>query len=42
MYENSYMGGPNREDEYTTRVITKVERTTVSWNAPVIAKGGAE
>ena len=41
-YENSYMGGPNREDEYTTRVITKVERTTVSWNAPVIEKGGAE
>ena len=41
-YEGSYMGGSHNEDEYTTRVITKVERTTVSWNAPVIAKGGAE
>ena len=41
-YENSYMGGPNNEDEYTTRIITKVERTTVSWNPPIIAKAGAE
>ena len=37
-YENSTMVGG---DEHTTKVITKVERTTVSWNAPVIAKGGA-
>ena len=38
-YENGQMINGN---EHTTRVITKVERTTVSWNAPVIAKEGAE
>ena len=37
-YEDSTM---NNGNEHTTKVITKVARTTVSWNAPVIAKGGA-
>ena len=41
-FENSYMIGPSLKDEYTTRVNTQVERTIVSWNSPIISKGGTE
>ena len=30
------------EVQYSNRVITEVERTAISWNRPVVAKGGTE